>query len=67
MNLLVYFRYGMKGPVYLRSKDGQVAYITRQDSVEWTAGVLTMSDQSITVHNVMGDQTYHLFDHITVS
>lgn len=68
MYLLCVSRYGVKGAVYLRSKDGQVLYLTSEGFPEWTAGsVATRVSTSITVNSVLGTQTYKLFDHITVS
>lgn len=60
-------RYGIKGPVYLRSKEGQVVYISETDQPQWTSGTVHRSWTSITVDSVLGSHTYNLFDHVTVS
>ena len=55
--------------MYLRSRDGAVAYVSTGENgkAEWTGGTLVAGQQTITVNSTMGSQTYHLFDHITVS
>ncbi len=60
-------RYGFKGAVYLKSKEGQVLYIGSEYHPEWTSGGLTVQDDTVTVNSLLGTQTYRLFDHITVS
>ncbi|KAK3604725.1 hypothetical protein CHS0354_018965 [Potamilus streckersoni] len=65
--LFVYVpRYGIKGPVYLRSKEGQVLYLQTNGSPEWTGGEISRTDQYITVTCLYGQKTYRLLDHITV-
>ena len=59
-------RYGLKGAVYLRSKDGLVAFV-QNGQAEWSAGSLTVTDHCITVNSILGSQQYRPFDHITVS
>lgn len=59
-------RYGTKGPVYLKNKDGLVVYITDIDEPEWCSGTLTKHDTYITVNSMFGAQKYSLLDHITV-
>ncbi|XP_064607624.1 DIS3-like exonuclease 1 isoform X2 [Liolophura sinensis] len=59
-------RYGIKGPVYLRSKEGQVVYISETEQPEWTSGTVQRSWTSVTVDSVLGSHTYNLFDHVTV-
>ncbi|XP_069126738.1 DIS3-like exonuclease 1 [Argopecten irradians] len=59
-------RYGMKGPVYLKSKEGQVAYVQARGQLEWTGGSITKTDHTMTVHTMFGTQSYRLLDHITV-
>ena len=68
-NVVIFYRYGIKGAVYLRSRDGAVAYVSTGENgkAEWTGGTLVAGQQTITVNSTMGSQTYHLFDHITVS
>ncbi|ESO87500.1 hypothetical protein LOTGIDRAFT_127673 [Lottia gigantea] len=64
---LVYIpRYGIKGPVYLRNKEGQVVYINKQGDSEWLSGSINKDDQSISVQTIHGSQTYKLFNHIIV-
>ena len=65
--MVIFLRYGLKGAVYLRSKDHQVVYVTSEGIPEWTAGSLVTTDQTVTVDSVLGSQTYRLFDHVTVS
>lgn len=60
-------RYGIKGPVYLRSKDGQVIHVQPGVEPEWTGGTIQRTDHSIIVNNMYDSQTYTLLDHITVS
>ena len=57
----------MKGPVYMRDREKQVLYVTDDGMRHWTSGSLTTTETDITVHSTLGSQTYHLFDHITVS
>ncbi|XP_022315246.2 DIS3-like exonuclease 1 [Crassostrea virginica] len=66
--LLVFVpRYGIRGPVYLRNKDGQVLYVENTSGqVDWTSGSITKSERSITVNGLVGSQTFTLLDHITV-
>ncbi|CAG2204043.1 DIS3L [Mytilus edulis] len=59
--------YGIKGPVYLRSKDGQVIHVQPGVEPEWTGGTIQRTDHSIIVNNMYDSQTYTLLDHITVS
>lgn len=59
-------RYGIKGPVYLKSREGQVLYVTETDEVEWTSGDVTRHDTYFVVNSVLGQQKYNLLDHITV-
>ncbi len=60
-------RYGIKGAVYLKSRDDQVLFVTSNNHTEWTSGNVVISDYTITVNSLLGMQTYRLFDHITVS
>ncbi len=60
-------RYGIKGAVYLKAKDGQVLFVPEDFRPEWTGGSLSQTDEDITVNSVLGSHTYRLFDHITVS
>ena len=58
-------KYGIKGSVYLRKKDGKVAVI--KDEVEWVDGHLDVTDSSLIVKASDIEQKYSVFDHITVS
>ncbi|XP_041372546.1 LOW QUALITY PROTEIN: DIS3-like exonuclease 1 [Gigantopelta aegis] len=65
--MLVYIpRYGIKGPVYLRDKEGLVVFLLDRCTPEWTTGQLDRTDRDITVSCQYGSQSYSLFDHITV-
>ncbi|XP_062570855.1 DIS3-like exonuclease 1 [Saccostrea cucullata] len=59
-------RYGIKGPVYLRNKEGQVIFVSGSGQSEWTSGSITKSDRSICVNSELGSQSFCLLDHITV-
>lgn len=60
-------RYGTKGPLYLRTKDGQVVTITNDELPEWTSGSIARDNFSLTVTSIYGySHTYKLFDRITV-
>ncbi|XP_064620645.1 DIS3-like exonuclease 1 [Lineus longissimus] len=59
-------RYGMKGPVYLKDKSGQVVYLTRDGTIERTGGNLVREEDRIAVNCSFGSQTYRLFDHVVV-
>lgn len=60
-------RYGIRAPVYLRNKDGQVLYVQNSGQSEWTSGSITKSEGSISVHSLVRSMTFTLLDHITVS
>ncbi|ELU13403.1 hypothetical protein CAPTEDRAFT_108980 [Capitella teleta] len=68
--LLVFVpRYGLRGAVYLRQKDGMVALCQEQGGcpvVQWVGGSLRASETSVSVNTPFGDQHYKLMDHITV-
>ena len=59
-------RYGIKGPVYLRNKQGEVVYVNELDEPVWTGGTLWKHDTKILVDSALGQQIYRLLDHITV-
>ncbi|XP_060081062.1 DIS3-like exonuclease 1 [Ylistrum balloti] len=59
-------RYGMKGPVYLKNKEGQMAYVQAFGQLEWTGGNITKRGHTLTVNTMFGAQSYTLLDHITV-
>lgn len=60
-------RYGLKGPVYLKDKMGQVvtSRITK-DSVFFGPGSLSRHEFHITVKNAAGSFDFRLFDHVQV-
>lgn len=60
-------RYGIRAPVYLKNKDGQVLYVQNSGQSEWTSGSITKSEGSISVNSLIGSMTFTLLDHITVS
>lgn len=59
-------RYGMKGPVYLKDKSGQVMYLTKDGKTERTGGSLVREEDRISVNSNFGTQTYKIFDHVVV-
>lgn len=61
------YRYGIRAPVYLRNKDGQVLYVQKSGQSEWTGGSITKSEGSVSVNSLVGSMTFTLLDHITVS
>ncbi|XP_076305106.1 DIS3-like exonuclease 1 isoform X2 [Tachypleus tridentatus] len=66
--VLVYVpKFGVKGPLHLRKKDGQVAVVTNK-GVEWTEGHLEKLQKAITIvaPTLTYRQIYHLFDYLTV-
>ena len=65
--VLSLLRYGIKGAVYLRSRDGQVLYVPHDSSAEWVGGTLSQHTNHVIVNSVYGTQKYKLFDHVTVS
>lgn len=60
-------RYGLKGPVYLKDKTGQVVtpHVT-EDSVIFGPGSLSRHEYHMTVRNGAGSFDFRLFDHIQV-
>jgi len=59
-------QYGIKGPVYLRNKFQEVAYVSPNSGVEWMDGFIKQEKLQITVNTVNGSQKYRVFDHITI-
>jgi len=60
-------RYGLKGPVYLKDKTGQVITpAVKGDSVVFGPGQLTRHEYHITVRNNSGSFDFRLFDHTQV-
>ncbi|XP_027053645.1 DIS3-like exonuclease 1 isoform X2 [Pocillopora damicornis] len=60
-------RYGLKGPVYLKDKTGQVvtSHIS-EESVYFGPGSLSCHEFHITVKNAVGSFDFRLFDHVQV-
>ncbi|XP_067057370.1 DIS3-like exonuclease 1 [Acropora muricata] len=60
-------RYGLKGPVYLKDRTGQVVTPhVEEDSVVFGPGMLTRDVYHVTVKNTAGSFDFRLFDHIQV-
>ncbi|XP_076444045.1 DIS3-like exonuclease 1 [Babylonia areolata] len=59
-------RYGVKGVAYLQDRKGQVLYVPGSGGPQWLSGSLTCADQGLTVECSLGQQTYHLLEHVTV-
>ncbi|KAK2567887.1 DIS3-like exonuclease 1 [Acropora cervicornis] len=60
-------RYGLKGPVYLKDRTGQVVTPhVEEDSVVFGPGMLTRDVYHVTVRNTAGSFDFRLFDHIQV-
>lgn len=65
--LLVFIpQYGVKGPVYLRTREGQVVSAAVDGSCEWSSGTVKRHSDHITTSSVHGTTTFRLFHHITV-
>jgi len=60
-------RYGVKGPVYVKNKEGQVVSAAPDGSCEWQSGSVRRYADHITTTSSCGTSTFNLFDHITVS
>lgn len=58
--------YGVKGPVYLRNKEGQVVSVGPDGSCDWQSGSIRQHQDHITTNSTSGSATFRLFDHITV-
>lgn len=60
-------RYGVKGPVYMKNREGQVVAAGQDSSCEWQSGHVRRYSDHITTTSGCGTSTFRLFDHITVS
>lgn len=60
-------RYGVKGPVYMKNRDGQVVAAGPDGSCEWQSGSVRQHSDHISTTSSCGTSTFRLFDHITVS
>ncbi|XP_019722970.1 DIS3-like exonuclease 1 [Hippocampus comes] len=58
--------YGMKGPVYLKNRDGQVLSAGQDGGCEWQSGSVHRYSDRITTTSLIGITTFTLFSHITV-
>ncbi|KAM9367045.1 DIS3-like exonuclease 1 [Symphorus nematophorus] len=58
--------YGVKGPVYVKNREGQVVSAGRDGSCEWQSGSVRQHSDHITTTSTCGTSTFRLFDHITV-
>uniref|UniRef100_A0A4W6CEB8 DIS3-like exonuclease 1 n=1 Tax=Lates calcarifer TaxID=8187 RepID=A0A4W6CEB8_LATCA len=58
--------YGVKGPVYLKNREGQVVAAGHDGSCEWQSGSVRRYPDHITTASSCGSSTFRLFDHITV-
>lgn len=65
--LLVFVpEYGLKAPVYLKNREGQVVAAGPDGSCDWQSGSVRQQPGSITTSSSCGSSTFSLFDHITV-
>ncbi|KAG7242762.1 hypothetical protein INR49_020137 [Caranx melampygus] len=58
--------YGVKAPVYLKNREGQVVAAVQDGSCEWQSGSVRRHTDCITTSSSCGTTTFRLFDHITV-
>ncbi|XP_061622217.1 DIS3-like exonuclease 1 isoform X4 [Phyllopteryx taeniolatus] len=58
--------YGMKGPVYLKNREGQVLSVGQDGRCEWQSGSVRRYSDRITTTSLIGTTTFTLFNHITV-
>ncbi|XP_028812152.1 DIS3-like exonuclease 1 [Denticeps clupeoides] len=59
-------RYGLKGAVYLKNRDGHVLSLKRDGSCVWQPGSLQRYPDKISSTTSIGTHTFNVFDHITV-
>ncbi|KAM9861308.1 DIS3-like exonuclease 1 [Aulostomus maculatus] len=65
--LLVFVpQYGVKGPVYMKNREGQVVTVGPDGSCEWQSGSVRRFADHITTTSSVGTSTFSLFGHITV-
>ncbi|XP_058486283.1 DIS3-like exonuclease 1 [Solea solea] len=65
--LLVFVsEYGVKGPVYLKNREGQVVTFGQDGSCEWQSGSVRRYPDHISTTSACNTSTFRLFDHITV-
>ncbi|KAI3377082.1 hypothetical protein L3Q82_000059 [Scortum barcoo] len=58
--------YGVKGPVYLKNREGQVVSAGLDGSCEWQSGSVRRHSDHITTTSGSNSSTFKMFDHITV-
>ncbi|XP_029354236.1 DIS3-like exonuclease 1 [Echeneis naucrates] len=58
--------YGVKAPVYIKNREGQVLVAAQDGSCEWQSGSVRRYADRITTTSGCGTSTFRLFDHITV-
>ncbi|XP_051235542.1 DIS3-like exonuclease 1 [Dicentrarchus labrax] len=58
--------YGVKGPVYVKDREGLVVAVGQDGSCEWQSGSVRQYPDHITTTSACGTATFRLFDHITV-
>ncbi|XP_034471257.1 DIS3-like exonuclease 1 isoform X1 [Hippoglossus hippoglossus] len=58
--------YGVKGPVYMKNREGQVVAAGPDGSCEWQSGSVRRFSDHITTTSSCGTSTFRLFDHVTV-
>ncbi|KAA8579331.1 hypothetical protein FQN60_010671 [Etheostoma spectabile] len=58
--------YGVKGPVYMRNREGQVVAAGPDGGCEWQSGSVRRHADHITTTTSWGTSTFTLFDHITI-
>ncbi|XP_038076853.1 DIS3-like exonuclease 1 isoform X2 [Patiria miniata] len=59
-------RYGIKGAVSLKDKEGRVCDLSEDGKPTWTAGSVTRTAYAITATTATSQSTFSLFDHVTV-
>lgn len=62
-----FHRYGVKGPVYLKNREGQVVSVGQDGTCEWKSGSIQQHSDHISSSSGGSAATFRLFDHITVS
>lgn len=60
-------RYGVKGPVYLKNREGLVVAVGQDGSCEWQSGSIRRHSDHIATSCGCGTSTFRLFNHVTVS
>ncbi|KAG5270310.1 hypothetical protein AALO_G00191220 [Alosa alosa] len=59
-------RFGLKGALYLKSRENQVVAVESDGRCVWQAGTLDRHLDRISTSTSMGTHTFRVFDHITV-